>query len=86
MPYIETKSALVPRTPPGDFRRRVSGCRLPYPVLSLAQRLEGLPVSPAFRNSALPAAILHHDLDLVIDTVAVCASAHFRQGHAREEK
>jgi hypothetical protein len=76
---------LIPHTPPRDFRRRVSGCRLPYPVLSLAQRFEGLPVGAAFRNSALPAAILHHDLDLVIDTVTVCASAHFRHGHARDE-
>jgi hypothetical protein len=70
----------------GRLRSRVIDDGLPHPVLSLAQRLEGLPVGTAFSNGPLPAAIPPHGFNLLIDTVAIRASAHFREGNAREEK
>jgi hypothetical protein len=77
---------LVPRTPTRGVRRRVPSCGLPQPVLSLAQRLEGLLVGATFSNGPLPPAIPHHGLNLAIHTVAIYLTALFRQGHAREEK
>jgi hypothetical protein len=70
----------------GDVRCCVSDCGLPHPVLCLAQRLEGLLVGSTFSNDALPAAIPPHGLNLLTDTIPICASTLFRQGHAREEK
>jgi hypothetical protein len=70
--------SLVPDTLTGYIRRRVSGCGLQKPGLSLAQRLEGLFVGTTFSNGPLPATIPHHGLNLAIDTVAIYLTALFR--------
>jgi hypothetical protein len=76
---------LVVGTPTGYIRRRVPGCGLGYPYLSLAQRLKGLPIGTAFGNGPLPAAIAHHSLNLTGDPIT--GGAHiFSRSKTRKDK
>jgi len=82
---LRTGHGLVPGAPVGRLRVRVSGRWLPQPVLSLAQRLKDLPVGPVLCNIPLPTAVPRHGINLLVDTVAIGATAHFRQGNAWEK-